>query len=876
MFMKKIIRMAAMLTVAGAALLSSCTKDYGTDIEQLQKENAALQAAVNSLEGQIKSGAIITSVTSTDKGVTIATTNGSYTINNGAAGKDGKDGKDGTVIDVKDGYWTINGEKTEWKVVTDEDSVKVPFVNEDGLWVFYNEDGEEVVSPHRVAPVTAVKNEDGSYTLTIYNAEGEATVIKLPTAASSITDLIILSPATPKIEYWQYTFTMPMNKADWKGPRELPMARTGETINIVADVTATPAEIQVNPASLEVADVEFYLVNSKNGRPSDVTLTLAEDKDLMSRAYGNGLYKIAMEDVFISSAYAGYFMAQYANQFKDPVTPTKNIMYAITAGGDVRSKYDVTVEAAAAGKTLTGVKVNNGATNALNSTTGTFTANIGTWYPVTATDAAALYDMYLSADADEVNLFGLEFKNEEGNWAFRLTKAPDTITPAPFTLNVQTIDKNGTLATTKIKVTQSSVIAGLYMADPIVHTIKTVAAQNVFDVDLAGMKAALGSQVSLWNNKVALASTTYALYEEMENGDVKASSVVPGVVAAGALLVPAINKANNTAATATSEAAKLRISVDNTKAAAAGLIVGEEYYIKVIFNTSAPAEVSSMIIPVTFVAPKLADLFEIKTGYVDPADGVINAYFYDLAGVKTVETIKYFSKFVANATLAADNQAEVAKVGITSYKSNGLTSADIATFAASATVGAKLSLTAVYPMPGANQEVGYNKVLTYNVSKTNYEGWNYDPFSADGRYSFKIRIASPIEQGSIKPVSGSSIVISGNDLVAGAKIGADAIKGYDYNNNPYNVVPDKAAATPAWADPQIANVAVGVDALGYITTATVEKATTNAAGATVNGYFAVKGNSISQSVDVKMPVTVTDVWGYTKRVEVPVTIQKNN
>ncbi len=285
-----------------------------------------------------------------------------------------------------------------------------------------------------------------------------------------------------------------------------------------------------------------------------------------------------------------------------------------------------------------------------------------------------------------------------------------------------------------------------------------------------------------------------------------------------------------------------------------------------------------MIIPVTFVAPKLADLFEIKAGYVDPATGVINAYLYNLTGadLMKVETIKYFSKFVADAALAADTEAEVIKLGFTSYKSNALVNSDIATFAASATVGAKLQLAAV-TNPMVPFEVGYGQVLTFNVSKNNYANWAYDPMTSDGKYSFKIRIASPIEQGSIKPVAGSSIEIAGNDLVAGAKIGADAIKGYDYNNNPYNVVPDKfvTAGVNNWADPQIKTVAVGVDALGYITSATVEAATLNGAGATVNGYFAVKGNSISQSVDVKMPVTVTDVWNYTKKVEVPVTIKKN-
>ena len=49
----------------------------------------------------------------------------------------------------------------------------------------------------------------------------------------------------------------------------------------------------------------------------------------------------------------------------------------------------------------------------------------------------------------------------------------------------------------------------------------------------------------------------------------------------------------------------------------------------------------------------------------------------------------------------------------------------------------------------------------------------------------------------------------------------------------------------------------------------------NTCKVTANGYFVVKGESISQTVEVKMPVTVEDAWGYTKVEKVSVTIKKN-
>lgn len=49
-----------------------------------------------------------------------------------------------------------------------------------------------------------------------------------------------------------------------------------------------------------------------------------------------------------------------------------------------------------------------------------------------------------------------------------------------------------------------------------------------------------------------------------------------------------------------------------------------------------------------------------------------------------------------------------------------------------------------------------------------------------------------------------------------------------------------------------------------------------AAGAVeITGWFTVKGDAISNTVEVKMPVTVEDAWGYKKTVDVPVTIKKN-
>ena len=140
---------------------------------------------------------------------------------------------------------------------------------------------------------------------------------------------------------------------------------------------------------------------------------------------------------------------------------------------------------------------------------------------------------------------------------------------------------------------------------------------------------------------------------------------------------------------------------------------------------------------------------------------------------------------------------------------------------------------------------------------------------------------SPIEQGSIKPVGASTITISGNDLVKGAQITDKMIMGYDYNDNGYNVVPDAlpedadVVGESWWANPQVVKVTPGQDDDKYIRDLDTKPATGKDGKVTANGYFVVKGESISQTVEVKMPVTVEDAWGYTKVEKVSVTIMKN-
>ena len=92
-----VLLMGAM-TVATVGTVTSC-KDYDDDISNLQEQIDKLSETIKNIQTQINNGAILTSVTPTENGMTITLNqNGqtkNYTISNGKDGQNGKSWKIG-------------------------------------------------------------------------------------------------------------------------------------------------------------------------------------------------------------------------------------------------------------------------------------------------------------------------------------------------------------------------------------------------------------------------------------------------------------------------------------------------------------------------------------------------------------------------------------------------------------------------------------------------------------------------------------------------------------------------------------------------------------------------------------------------------------
>lgn len=113
---KKFIRVMFFSTLAMSPLAYTSCADYDDDIADLRTQVDAVKASLSELDGLIKAGSVIKSVTSTEDGVVVVLSdNREFKITNGENGAAGADGTTWEISD--DGFWIRNGEKTSLKAI---------------------------------------------------------------------------------------------------------------------------------------------------------------------------------------------------------------------------------------------------------------------------------------------------------------------------------------------------------------------------------------------------------------------------------------------------------------------------------------------------------------------------------------------------------------------------------------------------------------------------------------------------------------------------------------------------------------------------------------------------------------------------------------
>ena len=892
------------LLFASAGTFTSC-KDYDDDIDNLQSQISANASAIEALKKVVENGDYVTGVEKSATGLTI-------TFKNAGAKTITLEDKVGSIVTVENGVLCIDGKATEIKVAEPTEPTEHPkglIIIENGMWSVLQEDGTYKSTGIPVSGVTVAGSEADGYTLTVYDENGEAQVVKLPGAASAITSIVLgttpaningatnvvgnaaLTTSNIGIAVETFNLTGLDNAADWKGTKALP-AKGDVVVS-----SPTTLDIRLNPVSVDASSVKFYFTNTKNNdlQPLVFKATAESGDNPLSAANGraantgNGLWTLSMENVVVAKNTYGDANSGLCKSIDEAVAG--NWLYAVNAGHATRSEYKFTAKRANA-QVLNKVNLKQGSTQTADidiTTTTVFderipkTFKVGTPIQVLPTAKSAMYDMYLEADASDVRVYGLTF--DQVNHTFTIGNNPDVSSiPAQFNLIVWTAANNGQILKKTVTVHIDTQIQAAYQYEPMTHQVNWDAGKkNYFGIDLATMKTALGSKLDTWLQNVDLTATKikYAWSDDNKNTwNAMPAGLTARLVSELKTTDVITNETDNR-----NNANFIQINVVNTSVS--GLSLDKTYYIKVTFQTSASTSASKtlneIIVPVTFKAPKLADLFAVKSGYV--VDNVINAYFYKDSNDASVTLAKYFDKSVADAvvTFADEKIEDTDKKGVNWFTINNtnpntVTAGNEIKFGTETTNAAKLTLIDGHNNDGKAQN-GYGKILKVVSKKATFENWKYTT-EGDDTYTFQIRLMSPIYEGTIVPVSGSSIVINGNDLVAGAKITDQQIVGKDYNGNTYSVVsddPDASSAAPAadwYLNPQIKAVTAAPDASNYIKSIEYTKAK-KVDDVVTTGWFTVKGDAISNTVDVKMPVTVEDAWGYKKTVEVPVTIKKN-
>ena len=844
-FLSAILFGALMVTSTGTFV--SC-KDYDDDIENLQGQISANASAIAELKALIGDGNYVTSVTVSGQNLVVNTKNGSTTVALPAC-------EGGTQAEVKGNELFIDGKATGIKVAAGE-AVKVV----EGEWAIQQADGSYKSTNIPASGVTVTGDEKDGYILTIVDAEGEETVIELPTAASAITSMTV-----GKADIMLDWFTFSPDEDDKEAWEEATGREVTSDRYIVSSATAL--NMRINPVTVDATEIDFTLVNGKNETMPLVELAATEFKNYVSRAaYGNGLYTLNVKP-FSMEAYT----EDSYKEFEKYLATTKGY-YAVAANSAVRAEYNVTVAWGVEKTADFGCyKINDVAVTATGTphTAHAATVKAGVEQTVTVATPSHLYDMYLTAKAEDINIFGIVFSADKKS--FTITKSPDQVTAADFDLTVHTMDNNGNVDDeTTIKITLSEAIDAAATYETRTLAIQKTAADNFFKADMATMKTALGGNLDIWKRKVA-ATADIAFYKEATCETPVTVNTTAGATGIG-IDMTFVDAEDATAAL--TAATDMKFAVTNTNASK-NFAVNTVYYAKVSFKHKETSEVlNSVVVPFQFTVPALSTFFEVEPAVF--TEGVAYAYMTKedcdnvANGDASYKLSRAFKKFHTGVAIALNNETKI----VGDYKSKDLASMD-ATFTATS----KITLKNVFAQGNVDgTQVGYAKELIITATEKTYEGWTRA--EADQTYTFKIKMMSPIFEGTISSVKTSvEIPVTSTE---GYKMGNSDIEGKTYGAVAYKVFQDGYNTTGYWTRPEIKSVTgksenvnvaklEGADATTGIATAV---GATKPGDSIVEGYLKVLPQNIENTTDVVVNLTVEDIWGYKKVSPITVTVKK--
>ena len=847
----------SILMVGTAGTFTSC-KDYDDDIDQINNELDDLKSQIATLQTEVSNGNWVTSLTAVEGGFTVTFKDGkSYTIVNGKDGADGKPGADGKGTEVKiteDGFWEIDGVKTEYIAVkkSDLNKVNVPYV-EDGYWVFFDEEGNKEVSEIKANGATYVVEADGVYTLNVPDADGKMQTIKLPTAGATLADVELVGWASlnrmdqavsqnsdiQKTLDVEYAFVGRIIK-DYDSNKETTWSAQktvtkGQVLTTLAsNNTYLMARIA---AGADVADMSFSLKNSKNAVLPVSLGVAAEYKGLLTRG-ANDMYAIALDNT--DAVYAS--AAKYEEQFTDGV-------YAMVEKSGFASNYNLEVNAEVAnvavsqvsqidGKAITpdGYEVVLNKDNAIS-----FDAN-----------AKYVYDYYVEAkDPTIAKLFG--FSADKSNGTFKVTQLSDQVSLASFIIYVYKLHIDGKIYREEVTIKPIRTLG-----NEVVYELGNVQIKRdmQLDISLDKMFTALGSDAEIWKNAELGVNDVYASIVK----DADEDAPVPTV------RYTYKNANNDVISRFDGTATKFEASFSAVNGTTATLTPGASYTITIDYKRDNNV-LNTIKVKFTPVMPALSS-------YITKRDALwigntLMAYFADPTTGQTDFASKY-EMTKGFTTLGATNETDITFSLDADQKIKNKKVTDLA---AITTNVISLVTDQDFNEDGKitdDDKFAYGMELNVKVAAT-YLGGAYQFTKEEiAAAAFKIKVQSALKAGKIVPAEGASIILPAAAAGETAKLTADMITGYTYNDQPYSLFCYDNEQEYKYSYIQSVRF-ISPDEEIYTVTETATPII-NERGNVVGYQAEITSKNLSHTTETYITVEVTDKYGYTLSANIPLTI----
>ena len=890
-FLSVILFSALMVGTAGT--FTSC-KDYDDDIDQINKELTDIKSSLSALQAKVDAGKYVTNVTKSGDGIVVTwNDNSTSTIETIKGDKGDKGDKVEITIDPTTKNWKIDGTDTgicaEGKDggagtpgapgAAGKDAKSPTISEETGNWVVYAWDSEKQeyvgtdtgVSAKGASAYVVDKGNYYELNVAVDKAGSAYTTVKLPKTPVVITEIEVMGQVvtedngkTYQVTDWSepisYNFVLATkaNADKWNKLDGAKKLKEGQALSTLSNGNLL---VRIAPAALDASEFSFKMVNSKLGEAPMTLGTPTAFNGLLTRAVsGNGLWAMPL------SANEGETYKKEADYKAKFTVGAKAIAYALQEADGFTTLYNLSFEfnenIDLAAKPI---KLNDKAIDSATDQDNTKVtpATIGELLTVKFDNPQNVYDAYVEIDEATIVRWGITDIN---GLSFKIGKLADNITTTYFPITIHYVALDGMVKSTTTNVKPAKSLNGVTTLPSQNIEISATVANNKKDYSLTPMFEDLaGSALILW--KADVADKAITVYRVESTGDVVETGLANAVT---------FDKS------ALKDITKLTLNVDAARTTAYKL--DKSYYAKIDFKDANGEILNTVKAPFTLSIPALSK-FLVKENVVFGTTSTGKAYMnvedqatpYSADGVSRYAFKHAFNKFdnvyANNSTIKfAIDPAQ--KIGNTVIVGNY---AKLVEIAATATQKPEVAIELIASADGSQK--AYHTPINIVIAEAKYLG--IYPYGETERAAnaFKLDVMSPIEQGTVEAASAAGIsVVATSEGVA--KLYEKDFKAATYAGIAYKIFKDKFAAGDTEAS---------LYTSPYISDVTFESANTNVFTVEKNGVGAKKnGNKVEEGyVEVtpknagydtteKLNVTVKDIWGYTKKADINVTVKPNS